>query len=118
MTGARAARFVGPLAGAVVVLATCAAGVAGRVGPGSPAAQPVVDRPSPETASAPVRPDDRVERLLRTHDCWTAAAPAGAPVPEHAVVTLAGRRAAYVAADVGYGIWLDGDPGILHGFCP
>jgi hypothetical protein len=61
---------------------------------------------------------DRVESLLRRHDCWSGAAPTGAPEPDHAVVTLPDQRPRLVAADVGFGIWLAGDPGVLHGFCP
>jgi len=59
----------------------------------------------------------RTERLFRQHGCWNGEAPAGA-VPTHALVTLPGKRAALVSADVGYGIWLDGHTGQLHGFCP
>lgn len=72
--------------------------------------------PAPGRADPP--PTTRAERLVGRHDCWTGAAPAGAPVPSHAVVTRPGRRAQLVDADVGFGIWLDGDPGVLHAFCP
>lgn len=57
------------------------------------------------------------QELLTDHGCWSGQAPAGA-VPGHAVVTLPGAEPTLVPADVGYGIWLDGDPGELHGFCP
>ena len=68
---------------------------------------------------APVADDgsDRVTRLVDRHDCWTGAGPEGV-IPGHAVVTLPGERAALVPAEVGFGIWLDGDPGHLHAFCP
>jgi hypothetical protein len=59
---------------------------------------------------------DRATRLVERRDCWTGEAPAGV-VPGHAVVTLPGERAALVPAEVGFGIWLDGDPGRLHAFC-
>ena len=62
--------------------------------------------------------DERmVEDLVADHACWSGAAPAGA-VPGHAVVTLPGRRPALVPADLGFAIWLDGRPGVLHAFCP
>lgn len=63
-------------------------------------------------------PADRVARLLARHGCWTGPAPAGSPAPGHAVVTLPGARAELVAADVGFGIWLEHAPGTVHGFCP
>lgn len=51
-------------------------------------------------------------------DCWTGQAPADNPIPTYAVVTREGAaRAAYVPAQVGFEIWLDGKPGTLHGFC-
>ncbi|MDX6371240.1 MAG: hypothetical protein QOD98_228 [Nocardioidaceae bacterium] len=59
----------------------------------------------------------RIVRLFKQGGCWQAEAPAGAE-PTHALVTLPGEQPAMVAADVGYGIWLDGDPGQLHAFCP
>jgi len=58
-----------------------------------------------------------VDGLLRRNHCWTGQAPAGV-TPSHAVVTLPDAEPALVAAEVGFGIWLDGDPGVLHGFCP
>jgi hypothetical protein len=79
----------------------------------SPGAEEVVVT-DPRSAQAA----DRVARLLALHDCWSASAPADAPIPDHAVVTLPDQRPRLVAADVGYGIWLDGDAGVLHGFCP
>jgi hypothetical protein len=59
----------------------------------------------------------RTIRLFRQNGCWDGDAPAGA-VPTHALVTLPGKQPTLVAAVVGYGIWLDGDPGQLHAFCP
>jgi hypothetical protein len=58
----------------------------------------------------------RADRIVATHDCWSGAAPAGVE-PTHAVVTLPGQVARRVPAGVGYGIWLDHDPGVLHAFC-
>ena len=58
----------------------------------------------------------RLVRLFQQNHCWQGEAPAGV-VPTHALVTLPGAQPALVDADVGYGIWLDGDPGELHGFC-
>jgi hypothetical protein len=55
---------------------------------------------------------------MEGHGCWSDAAPAGAPDPQHAVVTLPGESPRVVPADVGFGIWLEGKPGTLHGFCP
>lgn len=60
----------------------------------------------------------RVSRLLSKHGCWTGEAPGGAPEPRHAVVTAPGGRPRLVDAGVGFGIWLEGEPGVLHGFCP
>ena len=67
--------------------------------------------PSPEPAP------DRAALLVERHDCWTGAAPAGTE-PARAVVTLPGGRASVVGAGVGYRIWLDDRPGVLHAFCP
>lgn len=60
----------------------------------------------------------RVAELLAAHGCWSGRAPAGAPAPTRAVVSGPGGGLALVAADVGLGIWLDGDPGVVHEFCP
>lgn len=85
-------------------------------------------QPDPSGTAQPTRAEKRQARreaaaaerlaaLMETNGCWTGAAPAGV-VPTHAVVTLPGAAPALTDADVGYGIWLDGDPGELHGFCP
>jgi hypothetical protein len=62
-------------------------------------------------------PRDRVGELIAKRDCWTGRAPENT-IPGHAIVTLPGTEPAMVKADVGFGIWLDGDPGTLHAFCP
>jgi len=89
-------------------------------------ADPSAPAPSTTDAGQPrltktQRADQRraaaVGKLLRRHGCWTGQAPAGV-TPTHAVVTLPGAEPALVAAEVGFGIWLDGDPGVVHGFCP
>jgi hypothetical protein len=61
----------------------------------------------------------RVLGLVRRHDCWSGAAPKNMKnkVPEHAVVTLPGRRAAYLSSDVGFAVWSGDRPGTLHAFC-
>lgn len=66
-----------------------------------------------------VTKQSRSDRLFEKHDCWNGEAPkdVGPFGPGHAVVTLPGHKAQYVSADVGYGIWLEGKPGTLHGFC-
>jgi hypothetical protein len=89
----------------------------GSAATATPTAPPTVDA---RTARAQAKRAERaaaVLRLLRANGCWSGAAPAGT-TPTHAVVTLPGHRAALVDADVGFGIWLEGDPGELHGFCP
>ena len=58
----------------------------------------------------------RAERIIDRYDCWNGTAPKG-DVPAHAVVALPGRIARRVPADVGFGIWHDGDPGVLYAFC-
>ncbi|MFC4784542.1 hypothetical protein ACT8ZV_08715 [Nocardioides sp. MAHUQ-72] len=67
-----------------------------------------------------VRPDlarpTRAAVLVERHACWTGAAPHGV-VPTRAVVTRPGERARIVPARVGFDIWLDGRPGVLHAFC-
>lgn len=70
---------------------------------------------APAAEQPPVRPS-RVERLMRKHDCWVDAAPAGVAV-SRSVVTLPGERAMVRSARVGFGIWLEGDPGVVHAFC-
>lgn len=67
----------------------------------------------------------RVERLIERHDCWTETAPVGV-IPGHAVVTLPGKRARLMSAEIGFNIWLGPDgqagsgdelAGRLHAFC-
>ena len=69
-----------------------------------------------DTSGAHAQHLTRAERIVARHDCWTGAAPAGVE-PTHAVVTMPGQVARRVRAEVGYGIWLDHDPGVLHAFC-
>jgi hypothetical protein len=69
-----------------------------------------------DTSGTAAAPPTRAERLVTTHHCWTGPAPAGVE-PAHAVVTLPGKVARVVRAEVGFGIWLDHDPGVLHAFC-
>jgi hypothetical protein len=61
---------------------------------------------------------DRVTHLIEKHDCWSGEAPENAPIPGHAVVTLPGGRPRVMSADVGFGIWLYHEPGVVHAFCP
>jgi hypothetical protein len=87
---------------------------------GTTSAAPAVETApttAPET-TAPRQKRSRAERLLAEYACWTDEIPAGQSVPTHAVVTLPGQRAELVDADIGFAIWLDGAPGVLHGFCP
>jgi len=85
--------------------------------PATPTVDPAVQSRTQARLAAKAARAARTERLFRQHGCWNGEAPAGA-VPTHALVTLPGKRAALVSADVGYGIWLDGHAGQLHGFCP
>ncbi|MFC7496837.1 MULTISPECIES: hypothetical protein [unclassified Nocardioides] len=75
-----------------------------------------VEPPTSRAASASAGAS-LVEQLLARHHCWTGPAPGGAP-PRHALVSRDGQRPALHPADVGFGIWLDGMPGVLHAFCP
>jgi hypothetical protein len=61
----------------------------------------------------------RVLGLVGRHDCWSGAAPRDMrnKAPQHAVVTLPGRRAAYLASDIGFAVWAGDRPGTLHAFC-
>ena len=107
----------------VRTLVCCALGAAVLVGVSLAATPALVQAPAAgaDEGGSDTRADRRAARvshLLAEHLCWTGAAPAGSASPTRAVVTLPGRRPALVAAEVGYGIWLDGDPGVVHGFCP
>ena len=61
----------------------------------------------------------RVLGLVGRHGCWSGAAPKDmrSKIPEHAVVTLPGRRAAYLSSDIGFAVWSGDRPGTLHAFC-
>ena len=105
------------------VLASCVAGGVGLALVSMMAVPARLDVPSATqdaavTDTRPAQGADRVSRLVEEHGCWTGEAPPDAPVPGHAVVTLPGQRPRLAHADVGFGIWLDGDPGTLHAFCP
>jgi len=84
--------------------------------PATSAAPTAKARPTKAQRQA-ARRSAAVQKLLDGHGCWMGQAPDGV-APTHAVVTLPGSEPALVAADVGFGIWLEGDPGVLHGFCP
>ena len=105
----------------VRVVLSCAVGAAVLVASSLLATPALVQAPA-GTAPAPgtrsAQGADRVAALLVEHRCWSGEAPAGAPEPMHAVVTAPGARPRLVDASIGYGIWLDGDPGVLHGLCP
>lgn len=58
----------------------------------------------------------RVEQLVESHHCWTGAGPEGVE-PTKAVVTLPGQKAQVRSADLGFKIWLEGKPGVVHAFC-
>ena len=106
----------------VRVVVSCAVGATALVASsvlGTPAlVQAPSVSPGPTTGTRSAQGADRVSSLLARHHCWTGEAPAGAPDPGHAVVTIHGGRPHLVDAAVGFGIWLEGDPGVLHGFCP
>jgi len=98
-----ARRLGGNLALVAVLLAAWIANVAG--------ATSAEGRPFSDTGL------DRVQQLVEKHHCWTGKAPPDIGEPKHAVVTLPGGRARVMSADVGYGIWLYHEPGVLHAFC-
>ncbi len=93
------------LAAVAVVLAgwSLSSGLAGSVVAGQPFQEPGLDR---------------VTHLIHQHHCWSGEAPKEAPIPGHAVVTLPGGRPRVMSADVGFGIWLYREPGVVHAFCP
>jgi hypothetical protein len=75
---------------------------------------------TPVTAAGEPYPEaglDRVRQLIEKHDCWSGDEPPGVEEPRRAVVTLPGGRPRIMPADVGYGIWLYHEPGVLHAFC-
>jgi hypothetical protein len=64
--------------------------------------------------------DEGVGDLVRRDRCWSGDAPAdmAGRVPGHALVRLPHDDAPrLVDSSVGFGIWLDGDPGHLYAFC-
>lgn len=69
--------------------------------------------PIPDTPQAP----SRVETLIEQHGCWTGEAPEDT-IPGTAIVTLPGRGAERLPADVGFRIWQGERDGELHAFCP
>jgi hypothetical protein len=73
-----------------------------------PAQDPVADRHA-----------RRVLGLVSRHGCWSGAAPKDMrnETPEHAVVTLPGRRTSYVSSEVGFAVWAGERRGTLHAFC-
>jgi len=71
---------------------------------------------SHNTEPQPTPKPSRAAAIMAEHDCWRSQGPEGV-IPGSAVVALPGRDAAWVSADVGFGIYLDGDPGVLYGFC-
>lgn len=87
--------------------------------PGAPvtSATPTARAKPTKAQRRAVRRSAATRTLLEDNGCWVGEAPDGA-APTHAVVTLPGAGPALVAADVGFGIWLEGEPGVLHGFCP
>src|SRR5262245_43571178 len=87
--------------------------------PAAPAVTETTTVPEqPAVNQEPGQKKSRAERLLAEYACWSGQVPAGQAAPTHAVVTLPGERAELVDAEVGFAIWLDGAPGVLHGFCP
>ena len=63
--------------------------------------------------------ESKVDRLFRTHHCWTGdqAPKTKNPFgPTKALVTR-NNKTRILPADAGYAIWLEGAPGTLHGFC-
>ena len=65
---------------------------------------------------APSPDQVRAELLMADNDCWTGSGPEGV-IPGHAVVDI-GNGPEVHPSEVGFGIWLDGDPGTLFAFCP
>jgi hypothetical protein len=85
--------------------------------PAAPSVDPAVQSRADARRAAKAARAARTSLLFRQNGCWNGEAPAGV-VPTHALVTLPGKEPALVAADVGFGIWIDGAAGQLHGFCP
>lgn len=68
-----------------------------------------------EDEAPPRRPDPAIQ-LFVDHECWVDDGLTH-PMPAGALATLPGEEPRIHAAEVGYGIWLEGDPGQLHAFC-
>ena len=118
------ARFRRRLAAAALWPLLSVASFAGSyavVGTSLPAAMESTDATPVPPAREAARDRDarRVLRLTAVHDCWSGPAPSDMShkVPAHAVVTLPGRRAAYLSSDVGFAVWAGDRPGTLHAFC-
>lgn len=99
------------LAGVRILTAVTAIGMAVLV---------TVDASARDTVAwaPPTLAETTVSELITDHQCWTGAAPDPDVIPGHAVVTLPGAFPELVPSAVGFGIWLEGDPGTLHAFCP
>lgn len=69
-----------------------------------------------EVTWAPSPGQTAAEFLIATHGCWASGGPDDV-IPGHAVADV-GNGPELVTSDVGFGIWLDGDPGQLFAFCP
>ncbi|QNN52300.1 hypothetical protein [Nocardioides mesophilus] len=84
-------------------------------GPG----RPVDALTAPRTPTVADRAALRVDRLIERHGCWSGEAPAdlAGGLPLHAVVTLPGRRPAFVDSGVGFDLWTGVRAGRLHAFC-
>lgn len=72
---------------------------------------------APQSPSVTDPGPSRVELLIARHECWAGEAPSDV-IPGHAIVTLPGGRPRVMLSDVGFGIWLDHNPGTVHAFCP
>lgn len=64
----------------------------------------------------PMPYETAVTDLIADNGCWTGEGPADV-IPGHSVVDV-GNGPELALSDVGFGIWLDGDPGKVYAFCP
>lgn len=69
-------------------------------------------------AEEEARRGEMIKALNVEHDCYTGQNPTPGVDPRYAVVTLPGEDPALLPSTVGFGIWLNGDPGQHHSFCP